>query len=100
MLCPVVILYPTFEEIVFRGMVQNALQNNHDSKLYAILMTAMIFSFMHLTGKLEIVPVFQIFILSVVLSLLTFASTSLFPAIIMHAVYNFTELLLHYRYLN
>jgi membrane protease YdiL (CAAX protease family) len=94
LLIPVCLGYPVLEEIIFRGLFQSALASRTGRKTLAALVTAGAFALMHLNCKLEILPVLDIFALSLVLSWLTFRSSSLLPAICLHAAFNTTQVAL------
>ena len=55
---------------------------------------------MHVTGRLEWQPALHIFVLSIGLCLVTLRSSSLLPAMVMHAAYNSADILLQIKYLH
>ncbi|MFC1565067.1 lysostaphin resistance A-like protein [candidate division KSB1 bacterium] len=70
-----------FEEIMFRGLLQQSLENRA-SPAAAIIVTSLLFSMLHPAN------VISIFILAVVLGIITYATNSVFPAIIIHSMNN------------
>ena len=77
-----------FEEMLFRGMLQNALEDRMDITR-AVISTAIIFSLIHF-NPYWVVP---IAILGVFLGVLAWKSQSIFPSAIVHAVNNGMALL-------
>lgn len=85
---------PLVEEIVFRGVVFGALSDLLPRWL-AVALSAAIFAGLHLNPYL-IVPAF---IVGVALALVYARSESLWPAVILHSLYNLTSIVLAYSYL-
>ncbi|MDQ7063493.1 MAG: type II CAAX endopeptidase family protein [candidate division KSB1 bacterium] len=78
-----VVIAGLFEEMLFRGMLQNALEERMDITR-AVISTAIIFSLIHF-NPYWVVP---IAILGVFLGVLAWKSQSIFPSAIVHAVNN------------
>lgn len=77
----VVVFAAVFEEMLFRGFIQQSFENRI-SPAMAIALTAVMFSILHPFGFLPIL------LLAVVLGFLSMASNSVFPAIVIHALNN------------
>jgi membrane protease YdiL (CAAX protease family) len=84
-----VVIAGVFEEILFRGFVQNAFEQHH-KVLTAILITAAIFAVNHA------VPWWfaQIFLLGACLGWMAWRSNSIIPGAIVHGINNFFAVLL------
>lgn len=78
------IFVPIFEEIFFRGVIFGFLKNNYNI-VVAIIIQALVFSFMHF----NVVQGIYTFILGIVCSLMYMYSESLIGGIIVHIVFNF-----------
>lgn len=78
-----------FEEMLFRGFVQNSFEQHHEA-MPAILLTAFLFAAIH--GLLWWFV--QIFILSVFLGWMAWKSESIIPGVIVHAINNFFAVLI------
>ena len=91
-----VVLAPAIEEILFRGYVQTKLSDNLQSRLYAILLTSIIFAVIH-GGELWLHwP--ALFLFSCALGYVYEKSGSLLQAIFMHAIFNAVNLSLSLIY--
>lgn len=82
------ILPAILEELVFRGVILSSFEPCGTGP--AIIGSALLFAFAHMS--LEKLPIY--FFAGVVLALAVYASRSLFSAILIHALYNLTGLLL------
>jgi len=78
----VVLLASVFEELLFRGVLQQALESRLDTT-NAVLLTAFIFSFFHPPQW-----IIQVLLLGILLSYLAWRSGSILPGIIVHSVNN------------
>lgn len=78
-----VVLAGLFEEMLFRGMLQNALEERMDITR-AVISTAVVFSMIHF-NPYWVVP---IAILGVFLGVLAWKSNSIYPSAVVHAVNN------------
>lgn len=79
----VVIIGPIFEEIVFRKIILKELLNKH-TKNIAIVISALIFSLIHL----NIWQFFTAFPIGIILGLMFYETDSVFLCIIFHSLYN------------
>ena len=79
----------TFEEMLFRGFVQNAFEQRHDA-LFAIFATAILFGFVHLTPWWFL----QLIFISMFLGVMAWRSDSIIPSAIVHAQNNLIAVLL------
>lgn len=84
-----VLLAGFFEEMLFRGFVQNALEQKHPP-LFAVLSTAVLFSFVHLMPWWFI----QLIFIAMFLGVLAWRSESIIPSAIIHAQNNLISILL------
>lgn len=91
---PVCILYPLFEEIVFRGIFLGGLRGRFRSAWPPMLVSSGVFALLHLTSVAAARPILDLFALALALAWLTLRTGSLMPAFLLHAAYNSTELLL------
>ena len=71
-----------FEEMLFRGLLQKALERKYNFQ-YAIFVSAFIFAVVHLTPFL-----LQVLVLGVVLGFLAWRSQSIIPGVILHCINN------------
>ena len=94
LIVPVCLLYPLFEEIVFRGIFLDGLQAQFRSAWPPLLVSSGVFALLHLTSVADIRPILDLFALALALAWLTLRTRSLLPAFLLHAAYNSTELLL------
>jgi membrane protease YdiL (CAAX protease family) len=88
------LLGPLVEEVVFRGVVFGALSDLLPGWA-AIVLSALIFAALHFNMYL-FVPAF---IVGVALALIYARSGSLWPAVVLHSLYNLTSIVLAYVYL-
>ncbi len=79
------------EEILFRGVLMSSLLETR-SPIYAILVNSVLFSVMH-TGNMgfSLLPLLNIFLFGVLLSIITIRCGSIFPALAIHSAWNFAE---------
>lgn len=85
----VVILAPLGEEIIFRGFLQQILERQWKDSTQAVLVTALIFSLIHMNPYWF----FQIYILGVFLGFLAWKTNSVIAPLILHGLNNFIALL-------
>jgi membrane protease YdiL (CAAX protease family) len=78
-----------FEEMLFRGFVQNAFEQRHHP-LLAIFITAVLFGFAHLLPWW----IMQLMFIAMFLGILAWKSDSIIPSAIVHAQNNFIAVLL------
>ncbi len=90
MLLAAVLFAGVFEEMLFRGFVQNAFEERHQPA-YAILITSILFGAVHLNPWWFVQFIFLAFFLGV----LAWKSDSIIPGAIVHAQNNLTALLLN-----
>lgn len=90
MLLAAVLFAGVFEEMLFRGFVQNAFEERHQPA-YAIFITAILFGAVHLNPWWFLQFIFIAFFLGV----LAWKSDSIIPGAIVHAQNNLTALLLN-----
>jgi membrane protease YdiL (CAAX protease family) len=88
----VVIIAPIGEELLFRGFFQKILEESWKDVTKAVLVTALIFSFIHMN------PFWfaQIYILGILLGFLAWKTNSIIPSLILHSLNNFIALLLSF----
>jgi uncharacterized protein len=88
-----VIVGPLIEELLFRGVLLSALMR-HLSTAWSIAISAVLFGFVHLEGldfKWFALP--GLILLAVGLAWLRLKSSSLWPAVVAHGVYNLSALI-------
>ena len=85
----VAIIAPIGEELLFRGFLQQFLEQSWKDITRAILITSLFFSIIHMNPYWFI----QIYILGVMLGFLSWKTNSIFPPLILHALNNGTALL-------
>ncbi|MDZ7268721.1 MAG: CPBP family intramembrane metalloprotease [candidate division KSB1 bacterium] len=90
MLLAAVLFAGVFEEMLFRGFVQNAFEQRHPPA-YAIFITAILFGAVHLNPWWFLQFIFIAFFLGI----LAWKSDSIIPGAIVHAQNNLTALLLN-----
>lgn len=88
----VVIIAPLGEELLFRGFFQKILEENWKDITRAVLVTAVIFSFIHMN------PFWfaQIYILGILLGFLAWKTNSIVPSLILHSLNNLIALVLSF----
>ncbi len=86
----VVILAPIFEELIFRGMILNALTKYN--KMFAIIVTSLLFGLLHL----NITQAIPAFFMSLVLCYMYVQTDSILVTILAHAGNNFLALMSAY----
>lgn len=88
----VVIIAPLGEELLFRGFFQKILEDNWKDVTRAVLVTAVIFSFIHMN------PFWfaQIYILGILLGFLAWKTNSIIPSLILHSLNNLIALVLSF----
>ena len=84
----VAIIAPIGEELLFRGFLQQFLEQHWKDITRAILITSLFFSIIHMNPYWFI----QIYILGVMLGFLSWKTGSIFPPLILHALNNGTAL--------
>ena len=77
-----VIIAGISEEILFRGFLQKSFENSV-SKIRAVMLSSLVFSFVHLSPQL-----LQIFLLGVLLGYIALRTDSLYPSIVLHMINN------------
>jgi membrane protease YdiL (CAAX protease family) len=92
---PLTLLFPVFEEIAFRGMVQSAFRRIEKGVAGPVLSTALLFTLLHVTPSLDPWPSINLFLLAVTLSVLRAGTGSLLPSMALHITYNTLEIVLH-----
>ena len=85
----VAIIAPIGEELLFRGFLQQFLEQHWKDITRAILITSLFFSIIHMNPYWFI----QIYVLGVMLGFLSWKTNSIFPPLILHALNNGTALL-------
>ena len=80
----VAIIAPIGEELLFRGFFQQALEKHWKDVTRAILITALLFSMIHMNPYWFA----QIYILGVLLGFIAWKTQSVFPALILHGMNN------------
>lgn len=90
MILSAVVFAGVFEEMLFRGFVQNAFEQRHQPAL-AIFITAILFGAVHLNPWWFL----QFIFISFILGVLAWKSDSIIPGAIVHAQNNLTALLLN-----
>ncbi|KAA3619728.1 MAG: CPBP family intramembrane metalloprotease [Calditrichaeota bacterium] len=85
----VIIMAGFFEEMVFRGLLQQTLEHNFDITR-AIMTTAFIFALMHGNPF----AVIQIVFLGIIIGVLAWRNDSVWPAVIIHVTLNFLSLII------
>jgi len=85
----VAIIAPLGEELLFRGFFQQVLENHWKDITRAVLVTAMIFAFIHMN------PFWfaQIYLLGIILGFLAWKTNSVVPSLILHGLNNSMALL-------
>jgi len=78
-----VLLAGMFEEMLFRGFLQNAFEQETDVTV-AILLTSLLFGFIHLNPWWIV----QIILLGVILGVMAWKSNSILPGAVVHAINN------------
>jgi len=88
----VVVIAPLGEELLFRGFFQQILEKHWKDVTRAVLMTAIIFSFIHMN------PFWfaQIYILGIILGFLAWKTKSVLPSLILHSLNNLVALILSF----
>ena len=88
----VVIIAPLGEELLFRGFFQKVLEDNWKDITRSVLVTALIFSFIHMN------PFWfaQIYILGILLGFLAWKTNSIIPPLILHSLNNLIALVLSF----
>jgi len=86
------IIAPLGEELLFRGFFQQILEKHWKDVTRAVLMTAIIFSFIHMN------PFWfaQIYILGIILGFLAWKTKSVLPSLILHSLNNLVALILSF----
>lgn len=84
-----VVVAAAAEEILFRGFLQNVLENYWKDVTRAILITSLFFAFIHMSPSWVI----QIYLLALVMGYLAWRSNSVFPSMILHGINNFLAFL-------
>ena len=85
----IAIIAPIGEELLFRGFLQQFLEQHWKDITRAILITSLFFSIIHMNPYWFI----QIYILGIMLGFLSWKTNSIFPPLILHALNNGTALL-------
>ena len=80
----VAIIAPIGEELLFRGFFQQVLEKHWKDVTRAILMTALIFSMIHMNPYWFA----QIYILGIILGFIAWKTKSVLPALILHGMNN------------
>ena len=80
----VVVIAPLGEELLFRGFFQQILEKHWKDITRSVLVTAMIFAFIHMN------PFWfaQIYILGIILGFLAWKTNSIIPSLILHGINN------------
>lgn len=86
-----VLIGPFVEELLFRGMLQQSLEKHHGNFWQAALAVALLFSFIHTAPWVFL----QVFVYSLILSILSTGFNSIIPGILLHGIHNFIQLILH-----
>lgn len=94
LMLPVCMLVPLLEETVFRGFLLGGLRARYADLWRPVLISSAIFALLHLTTLSGFMSLLNIFLLALVLAWLTLRTSSLWPAILLHAAYNSTEVVM------
>ena len=87
LMCQAIIIAPFREELVFRGLLQPVFKNKLGT-VASILITAIVFTFIH-TTYLKVPMVFIIlFVLALTMSILRHKTNSIVPSYILHLMFN------------
>lgn len=85
-----IVFAPILEELIFRGLLQNALTNmfgrTSQGKWQAIILTSILFTLIHTTAAWHTLP--GLFALSLILGWLFEKRASIIPSIILHLTFN------------
>ena len=85
----VVIIAPLGEELIFRGFLQQILEQHWRDITKAVLVTALLFAMIHMNPYWFI----QIYILGILLGFLAWKTKSVFPPLVLHSINNAMALL-------
>ena len=92
----IVIIAPVGEELLFRGFLQQFLENHWTDVTRAILVTSLFFAIIHMNSYWLI----QIYILGIFLGYLCWRTGSVIPSLILHSINNGTALIFSFTELN
>jgi len=92
----IVIIAPVGEELLFRGFLQQFLEQHWKDVTRAILVTSLFFAIIHMNSYWLI----QIYILGIFLGYLSWRTGSVIPSLILHAINNGTALIFSFTELN
>jgi membrane protease YdiL (CAAX protease family) len=81
-----------WEELVFRGYLLSRLRRLTGSWVLAVFLSSAVFAVLHLPTQVWLFA-FPLFLLSVLLSVITIWRRSIVPAIVGHALFDYTQLL-------
>ncbi|MCH7704869.1 MAG: CPBP family intramembrane metalloprotease [Planctomycetes bacterium] len=90
-------LVGTWEELMFRGFLMTRLRRGTGSWIVAVLISTMVFTALHASEQ-TLPALIMISILSIVMSLVTIWRRSIIPAIVGHALFDFTQFIGLYMY--
>ena len=90
-------LVGTWEELMFRGFLMTRLRRGTGSWIVAVLISTMVFTALHASEQ-TLPALIMISILSIVMSLVTIWRRSVIPAIVGHALFDFTQFIGLYMY--
>lgn len=88
----VVVFAPVFEEVFFRGFIFAGLLHSPLRAFGTIVLTSLVFASLHI--QYDLLAMAQIFILGLVLGIVRLKTGSLWSPIIVHALWNFIQLVL------
>lgn len=94
----IVVFAPVFEEVLFRGFLFTGLVHSRLGAAWTIILTSLVFASLHLQYDLPAMA--QIFILGVVLGVVRLKTGSLWSPIIVHAFWNFIQMIIMALYIS
>lgn len=90
---PLAFLIGVYEEILFRGFLMTRLRKATGSWIAAALLSTLVFTLLH-AGDQTGAALLLILLLSIVFSIMTIWRRSILPAIVAHALFNYSQFLL------
>ncbi len=88
------IVAPILEEIIFRGLLQEWLQQLLHSNISAIILVNLLFMLLHYTTKNQIVYLLAIFFCGIIYSVVKIKQKSIIFPILLHAYYNLSFIIM------
>ncbi len=96
LLLSIIIMNPIFEEILFRGVLLSGMSNSGISPAFSCVITSVIWALLHFQYHSSVMII--LFLIGVVLAVMRVYSRTLFSPLIIHIIFNASQMFFYYNF--